>query len=332
MRRALLLALLPITGLLVECSEAGPSTPAPDLIIESVSHSPATPQADDPILVTAVVKNNSTVDAGASEIGFLVGVRPVPTVSVTPLAGGATASLSFRVGARPERVYRDTAVADFGGAVSESDETNNTSTSGRYAVGLVGLGTATIDGILSPGEWDAAGQMSFLVNTPEGGTTPATLFVMNDQTNLYLAVRFARSALDAGNSLSFEFDGNSDNIRDDGDDEIGFSAGIGFKDLFDTTAPPCASGGLCSFLDTDYGGSNDGAAALANDGTFTVYELYHPLSSGDVHDFSRSVGQTLGLSLSLRILTAGASCPTGCADTTFPMSGFLQITASPPVP
>src|SRR2546425_10765421 len=125
MRRALLLALLPITGLLVECSEAGPSTPAPDLIIESVSHSPATPQADDPILVTAVVKNNSTVDAGASEIGFLVGIRPVPTVSVTPLAGGATASLSFRVGARPERVDRHTAVAGFGGAVSESEETNN---------------------------------------------------------------------------------------------------------------------------------------------------------------------------------------------------------------
>src|SRR5437879_10655192 len=124
--------------------------------------------------------------------------------------------------------------------------------------------------------------MSFLVNTPEAGPTPATLFVMNDQTNLYLAVRFARSALDAWNSLSFEFDGNSDNIRDDGDDEIGFSAGIGFKDLFDTTAPPCASGGLCSFLDTDYGGSNDGAAALANDGTFTRAGRSRPLERRDL--------------------------------------------------
>src|SRR3989475_6056025 len=303
MRRALLLALLPITGLLVECSEPGPSRAAPDLIIESVSHSPATPQADDPILVTAVVKNNSTVDAGASEIGFLVGVRPVPTVSVTPLARGATASLSFRVGARPERVYRDTAVADFGGAVSESDETNNTSTSGRYAVGLVGLGTATIDGVLSPGEWDAAGQMSFLVNTPEGGTTPATLFVMNDQTNLYLAVRFARSALDAGNSLSFEFDGNSDNIRDDGDDEIGFSAGIGFKDLFDTTAPPCASGGLCSFLDTDYGGSDDGAAALADDGTVTRARPFPPTSHRGGHAFSPPAAPTPRRSFCRRVLS-----------------------------
>src|SRR2546428_13119517 len=111
MRRALLLALLPITGLLVECSEAGPSTPAPDLIIESVSHSPATPQADDPILVTAGVKNTRRADAGASETGFLAGARPGPTVPGPPLARGATPSLSFRVGGRRGRWCLDTPVA-----------------------------------------------------------------------------------------------------------------------------------------------------------------------------------------------------------------------------
>ena len=46
---------------------------------------------------------------------------------------------------------------------------------------LSGTGTATIDGRLALGEWDNADQLDLVVNVPEGGTTPATLFVMNDE-------------------------------------------------------------------------------------------------------------------------------------------------------
>jgi hypothetical protein len=47
-------------------------------------------------------------------------------------------------------------------------------------VSLSGVGTATIDGQLAPGEWDLAGKVNFLVNLPladGGGTTPGALFV-----------------------------------------------------------------------------------------------------------------------------------------------------------
>jgi hypothetical protein len=50
---------------------------------------------------------------------------------------------------------------------------------------------------------------------------------------------------------------------------------------------------------------NDGAGAFANDGTFSVYEISHPLNSGDVgHDFALSVGSTVGFFLFLRIIRA----------------------------
>ena len=52
---------------------------------------------------------------------------------------------------------------------------------------------------MSPGEWNQPGSGNFLVNVPApdgGGTTPATLFVMNHNVNLYLGLRIALSGLD----------------------------------------------------------------------------------------------------------------------------------------
>jgi hypothetical protein len=49
-----------------------------------------------------------------------------------------------------------------------------------FVESLSGIGTATIDGQLVPGEWDLAGKVNFLVNLPladGGGTTPGALFV-----------------------------------------------------------------------------------------------------------------------------------------------------------
>ncbi len=65
---------------------------------------------------------------------------------------------------------------------------------------LSGSGTPTIDGVISPGEWDNAGFADFPVNLPEGGTTPGRVFAMNDASNLYLAIRFSRSIVDPGNT------------------------------------------------------------------------------------------------------------------------------------
>jgi hypothetical protein len=184
-----------------------------------------------------------------------------------------------------------------------------------------------IDGTMSPGEWGES-VASLLVNLPGGGTTPGELFISNDATNLYFAVRFQRSVVDPGNSAAFEFDSNDNSSLDEGDDGIILnpSSSVGFSDLVRSSAPPCPpTAGLCSLFDTQRGGTNDGAAAFLNDGTFTVYEFSHPLSSGDALDFSRRAGQTLGLFLSIRLLVSGASF----ADTRFPAEGFHTITIDP---
>jgi hypothetical protein len=193
--------------------------------------------------------------------------------------------------------------------------------------------TIMIDGILCGTEWTGASQFTFNANLPDGSTTPATLFITNDATNLYLAVRFARVALDPANSLSFEFDSDNSGTLNDGDDGIILNPDIGFKDLVratTNTAPPggvpCPANGLCSYFDTQYlDGRNNGAAAIHNDGTYTVYEFAHPLNSGDPHDFSRASGQTLGVTLFLRMIAAGAVFPAGFGDTTYPAEGFLSV-------
>src|SRR6185503_13613091 len=70
---------------------------------------------------------------------------------------------------------------------------------------LAGRGTAVVDGVLGAGEWRQAASLSFHAQLPGGGTAPAELLVMNDDSNLYVAVRVARIVAD-GNSLGLEFD------------------------------------------------------------------------------------------------------------------------------
>jgi len=183
--------------------------------------------------------------------------------------------------------------------------------------GVGGVGTATIDGVLSPGEWIRAGHYDLLVNVPQVGTARATLFVMNDSTNLYLALRFERSVVDPGNSLFFEFDTNNSGVLDDGDDATGFTPGVGFFDNVRTSAPPCPPGSLCGLEDTSVGGTKDGAGAFLNNGTFTVYEMSHPLNSGDDNDFALAPRDTIDFFLSLRIIGGSGEI----VDTTFPGFG-----------
>ena len=165
-------------------------------------------------------------------------------------------------------------------------------------VSLSGLGSATIDGVLSPGEWDSAGTVGFDVNVPVGNPVPGTLFVMNDEINLYLAVEIA--ATEATNSASFNFDNDhSGDSLQTGDNSIIFNPAVGFFDLHARLLSP--SSFSLGLLDTDFGGTSDGDGALSIDGGFTVYEFSLPLDSADdLFDFSLGVGDTVGFNLTLQ--------------------------------
>jgi len=207
---------------------------------------------------------------------------------------------------------------------------------------LQGVGTATIDGVMSPGEWDNADKIDLYVNTPGGGTTPATLYVMNDAANLYLALKFQRNVVDPGNRLWFNFDNNNDGMLENGDDQIAFDPATGFIDNFMTNNSefpslcPCPEVACCGISDTDtgVGGTSNGAGAFQNDGTYTVYEMSHPLNSGDTgHDFALNFGDTVGFYFVLYIIN---TYPGDYGETDFPgLMNFGKIaivTAPPPYP
>jgi hypothetical protein len=197
-------------------------------------------------------------------------------------------------------------------------------------VSVFGAGTAVVDGVMSPGEWDNAGQITFPVNLPAstgGGTTPATLYVMNDTDNLYLALRVQRASLDRS-SVGFEFDNDHDGIREAGDDAIHLNGSPNFPSaFFDSFRGPCAGdppGSLtCADNDNQVGATNDGQGAAANDGTDSVYELSHPLDSGDdPHDFSLGAGDVVGFQVWVRFIVGG--WPEGFGDTYFPTDYVLN--------
>ena len=78
---------------------------------------------------------------------------------------------------------------------------------------------------------------------------------------------------------------------------IGYDAGLGsFYDRY--LAQKCVNRSQSNCGDDD--ANVDGAGALGNDGTFTVFELVHPLNSGESTDLAAGPGDVFGFFLSLQ--------------------------------
>lgn len=167
-----------------------------------------------------------------------------------------------------------------------------------------GFGTPVLplDGAVDDGEWGCANSATFTANVSGGSGVPATVFWMNDGTNLYLAVSFPRNESDKVHSVRFDFDNTLDGATAE-DDVIGFQAGatVPFFDHFLGEKCSSKSQSGCSDADVSAGGTSDGAARFHNDGTKSMYELFHPLASGDTRDFAKQAGERLGFFLSLQI-------------------------------
>jgi hypothetical protein len=163
-----------------------------------------------------------------------------------------------------------------------------------------GVCIVTVDGVMDPGEWDCAVALGdtrdFLANI-SGGETDAQVLWQNDGEDFYLAVKVRQSSLAKANSIRFDFDNILDGISAD-DDAIAYDADSGdFTDEYLTTRCLNRSQSGCGSLDEV---SQDGEAAMDNDGTWTVYELSHPLGGTPGEDFVRAAGDPLGFYLTLR--------------------------------
>ncbi|HEY8133087.1 MAG TPA: hypothetical protein VII12_14500 [Thermoanaerobaculia bacterium] len=185
-----------------------------------------------------------------------------------------------------------------------------------------------IDGQFTAAEWAAATNYSFSVNLPGGGTTSGQLYIANDRDNLYVCMRVQEPVTYAAESFVIEFDSPArDGVIGAGDDGLVLSIS-GFcnrqktftDDFRYTGIPPCPPATICSGRDVDFGGTSDGNGAVDNDGTWTTYELWHPLASADVtHDIQfRRRRDELQFTVMQRLIDATNTI----ADTFYPGPGF----------
>ena len=184
---------------------------------------------------------------------------------------------------------------------------------------LRGYGTPVVDGVLSPGEWDAAGHYDFRANRSPaegGGTVPATLFVMNDATNLYLALRIG--VADLGYSA---FDGifmPSDlNPFGPGNDILRATPTF-FEDYHYQQTSPNTWDWVADVAD---GGTRDGTAVAMQYSDYAVFEVSHPLDCADNgHDFSLTIPSHISFIASFQHCVAGS-----CGHTIVPDFGSSKV-------
>lgn len=194
---------------------------------------------------------------------------------------------------------------------------------GGSPVTLSGLGTATIDGHLAPGEWDRAGVVDFVFSDGVE-SRPSRLYVMNDETDLYIAVvitneDFNGSVASQSDVLDIFFDNDHDGGIAWSNSELGddfLQAPVPhegrFWDGFTCTAPCEPS--LSWQRDPIDAGTPDADAAVTHTdpvpghiGTYT-FEFRKTLNSGDAaHDFALSSGDVVGVFLEYVDTPVGAS-------------------------
>jgi hypothetical protein len=187
-----------------------------------------------------------------------------------------------------------------------------------------------VDGRFDPAEWTGAAVYTFTVNLPGGGTTAGELYLTNDASNLFAAVRYQQPALDPITNVTLEFDSPAtDGVIGHQDDIVGVASSgtcsrvTTFGDAVRWQKRPCPRGTLCGFLDTDLGGAAHGNGAVGNDGTWTAIEMWHPLASGDALDMNVASGDKLWFTLNIALF--GSS--TAVTDTFYPGPGFGVLAA-----
>jgi len=125
-----------------EVNPFAPAADLPDLFVDLLTHSPASPAAGQLITFTAVVKNSGTVNAPPSTLMFKIGGETpglAQTLFAIPALAPGQVFQVQRTATLPAKNYINTAIPDYFGVVVESSEANNTKRD-TYTVGPAGPG------------------------------------------------------------------------------------------------------------------------------------------------------------------------------------------------
>lgn len=202
-----------------------------------------------------------------------------------------------------------------------------------FAASTAAAQPIVIDGHFDPAEWSTASVYGFPINLPGGGTTSAKMFITNDRDNLYVAIRIQEPTISTSESFALSVDATRDGTIGAGDDAVVLNFGSqcvntkSFHDDFYYVGGTCPAGVICSAADASAGGTTDGNGAVDNDGSFTTFELWHPLASADAaHDMLFRRGrETLRFSVLFRYTTPGPVV----TDTDFPLGGLAGYVIHP---
>lgn len=179
----------------------------------------------------------------------------------------------------------------------------------------------TIDGMIAPDEWAAGATVSFTIFSGI-----ATLYIMNDATNLYIALRIPDTTL-TNRVPQIWFDDNHNGLLEVGEDALFF---LGESNPFDLFIQESSSESVNVAVDAPlYRGTQDGNVGASGDGSSNSYEFSHPLCSEDAaHDFCVSVGDTLGFLIRYfdRTINASDSWPAPFTSPNNDASGWADFT------
>ncbi|WP_433059497.1 discoidin domain-containing protein [Dactylosporangium sp. CS-033363] len=164
------------SGQLAEFQVFGTAAPNPDLQVTGITSSPASPVETDSVSLTATVKNNGAAASGATNVNFYLGTAQgtvlAGTANVAGLAAGAQANVTANVGPRTAGTYTVSAKVDESNAVIETDEGNNSFTSGTN---LVVAPVQSSDLVAAPVAWSPS-------NPSAGNTVTFTVVIKNQGT------------------------------------------------------------------------------------------------------------------------------------------------------
>jgi subtilase family serine protease len=175
----------------------------PDLIVDSLTHSPANPTTLDTITFSATVKNNGTGPSRATTLMFKIGGEtpgaPATLFAVPALSPGATHT-ETRQTTLPAKGYINTAEADYNDDVTESDETNNVTTDSFTVIAVPDLIVQSLTH--SPADPNSLEQITFTAVVKNIGAGPAgastLMFKIGGETPGAPTTLFAVPALSPG--------------------------------------------------------------------------------------------------------------------------------------
>ncbi|TDO45727.1 F5/8 type C domain-containing protein [Kribbella sp. VKM Ac-2527] len=162
-------------GQVAELQVLGTAAPNPDLVVNSVTWSPSSPNEASAITLSATVQNLGSAAAPATTVDFTLGGTVAGSASVPALAAGASTTVSFDAGPRPMGSYSVAATVDPANTVVEQNNDNNTFTAPTQLVVTQAPGPdLEVTGITTNPANPAVGQqVSFTVALNNRGTAAA---------------------------------------------------------------------------------------------------------------------------------------------------------------